>query len=121
MHFIEFDFVVKYIKVFFDTQADAHSCLFSLEETGVPVDVDIYIYLLNSAPVSSGLDVSVEVDKLLAATIDTASLFVPTTLEELKLNQNSDNFCHSLNARLCEREKIPFTLNDERLLLSSID
>ena len=120
----EFDFTVVYKKGKLNTQADALSRLKSSGHTTVEVDYDLPCFLLegNNAEHSDGdflEELSEEFDSLLATQEYRISeeLLVPIEREELLRAQLEDDFCSKIRSRLNEGERLPFSVNEEGILI----
>lgn len=83
--------------------------------------MEISTYPLHSNATSNNRDRKDNPIGKLALTTDASLSFFPTTLEEVCLLQNDDEFCRIIRACHGEEKRVPFALNHNNVLVYSID
>lgn len=119
-----FHFNITYETGLSNTQADALSPLYLLEETTVPIDeynTTVLRQSNQSHATTNDLHGSDDLNEALVVTTTTPFLFFPTTLENIHLLWSGDKFCSMIRACLTKREKVPFAFNIGTVLFRSID
>lgn len=79
----------------------------------------IPIYQLHSVPALSAFHVAVDVDEVLAVITSCAPWLFPNTPDGLNLEKHPDEFCRTMCALVEKGEKVPFVLNDQKVLFRS--
>lgn len=113
----KFDFDVQLKERLPNTQADARFCHQSLEETTVPVDADIPTYPVHSDVIPTRCDGKEDLNASLALTTNTSPSFVLTTFDEIRLLQDTGDFCLTIRALLDEKKSILFVLSGKCILI----
>ena len=128
----EFDYDVEYKKARLNKQADALSRLETLGETEPFVDDEIPCFHMEGSCPDGTCDHSDEeflsmeyalIDELLATDSSPSSplLLRPITTEELVYAQHGDAFCNALRSRLNGGEELPFSLDENGILIRHVE